>query len=285
MMLLAGCRQPSSGTALFVPGPASATGTLVSAELSLHRRGTHMLMVNGKVHWYAESTTINLRTYEGMSVVLSGTLEANVSDDDLPVLVVDSVKQSLETEDRVRTDFPIIGLAMEHPAPWIHRAHSINGAEFLLPEESMPIMSLRSFSGTSLPQGQSLYVRNRPATRIRSLASHIQEVYILDDTRIIHITFDPLASGGPRSSEELRLLNLAFERIIASITFLADNMQEQSSLATTMHSGSIVQERGEQTGTICGGSAGLLCSPGWYCEIQHLEDGTGTCRQNHQGVR
>ena len=59
-------------------GIQTIEGLLKPAGLSTIRRGTHVIEIDGEDTYYAESTVVPLRTYQGKHVTLRGTLEHNV---------------------------------------------------------------------------------------------------------------------------------------------------------------------------------------------------------------
>ena len=75
-------------------GPQTLTGTVVPTTISTSRRGTHVLKASGEDIAYLESSTVNLREFQGRSTALRGHYERNIDPEDLPVLVVESIVSS-----------------------------------------------------------------------------------------------------------------------------------------------------------------------------------------------
>jgi len=48
-------------------GPQALTGILLKADVSLTRRGTHLLVIDGKPEMYVESKTVTLSPFEALS--------------------------------------------------------------------------------------------------------------------------------------------------------------------------------------------------------------------------
>ena len=246
-------------------GPASATGTLIKADLSLTRRGTHLLIVKGERTYFVESRDVNLSEFEGREVGIGGTLEPNTTPSDLPVLVAKSIKASLGDEGLHIWEIPVLNLSIKAPKPWIGKIEK-KVATFSLQGEALPILTVKLLSGSTLPQGSSFYVQNRRATRTKPSAGGVQEVYILEKDSVISLQFDPTEQKTLKTLDETRVLEAEFEQLLSDLKFISD-----SKFTGT--------KTGSGSGVPCGGGAGILCAPGFYCAIMDSANQIGECRK------
>jgi len=65
-------------------GEQTVTGLIRAAPLSLTRRGTHVVVRDGKEWFFAESSGVTLSQFEGQEVTLTGVFELNIDPHDLP---------------------------------------------------------------------------------------------------------------------------------------------------------------------------------------------------------
>ncbi len=99
-------------------GPVSATGSLIPAEVSFIRRGTHILLIDGKQRYYVESKTESLLSFEGQTVHIEGTAQANTSAQEMPVLLVKKIT-ALKGNAAVHTwEIPVLDLSITTPDTW-----------------------------------------------------------------------------------------------------------------------------------------------------------------------
>ncbi|MBP7114053.1 MAG: hypothetical protein KBA40_01220 [Candidatus Peribacteraceae bacterium] len=246
-------------------GPTSATGTLIQAENSLIRRGSHILVVDGEKKYFVESRTQNMSDLEGQTVFIDGTLEQNSVKTELPVLVATTVKRSFGDEDLHRFEIPTLNIRLGVPQTW---AGSIKNkvATFMLPGESLPILTIRLMSGSTLPPGgTAIFVKNRRGTRIDA-QGNAADVFILEKDSVIELHFDPATQEQLKTEEDGAIVASQFERAISTISFLTDKD------VTTPTSGS-------GAGTLCGGAAGILCGAGYFCNITDIEHQIGQCKE------
>ena len=247
-------------------GPVSATGTLIPAESSLVRRGTHLLLENGVKMYYVESKTENLVTYEGQTVHIEGIAEANTGKSDLPVLIVGSVT-ALHNDSAIHVwEIPVLDLRITTPDAW--NAGIVKSvASFLLPGEKTPILTVSVANETALPAGTPFYVANHRAVRIAALAgSGAEEIYLQNKTVILHLHFDASTQAGVTTMEDGKLLQSEFENALSSVQFISDS----SNTATGTGSGLV---------TPCGGVAGVLCPAGYFCDVFDNAAKIGKCRK------
>jgi hypothetical protein len=69
-----------------------------------------------------------------------------------------------------------------------------------------------------------------------------------------------------KTEEEGAIVASQFERALGTISFLTD---KESS----------VQKTGTGAGTMCGGAAGILCGPGYFCNITDMTTQVGQCKE------
>lgn len=245
-------------------GPTTATGTLIGADVSLIRRGTHVLVVDGERAFYVESRTQNLQEFEGQTVTVEGNLAKNTVQDELYVLEATSVKRSHGDDDLKRWDIPAIGIHLNAPVAW---TPSIQGstANFMLLGETVPLLTIKLVSGSTLPPGTSMYISNRRTTRVDGEAEDT-EVFILEKSSIISLQFSPSSQNQVTRPEEAQVLRAQFDRMLSDITFLIDKKLPSTQTGGTMG------------GTACGGTAGILCPAGFYCDINDPVNRIGQCK-------
>ncbi len=248
-------------------GPVSATGTLIPTEVSLLRRGTHILMVKSKKLYYVESKTVSLVDYEGQTVFIEGTAEQNTSLDDLPVLIVKTLT-SLHDHDKLHVwEVPALDLKISTPDAWKGSIQK-NVVSFALPEEKTPVMTIGLSLKTSLPaEGIPFYLGSHRAVRSSPVAgSGAENVFIQDKQVIIVLRFDTSSQHSIERLEDAKLIQAQFERAVNSITFISD--EGSSSILS-----------GSGAGVPCGGVAGVLCPSDSFCDIYDFENKIGKCRQ------
>jgi hypothetical protein len=248
-------------------GPASATGTVIPVEISFVRRGTHALVIGGKTTYYLESKSESLQAYEGQTVFVKGTLKKNTDPEDLPVLIVDTVKMSHGNESLHSWEVPTLNLRIKAPETW--GATIEDGVvTFSLVGEESPLLTIKKLpSNRSLPRGSFLYAAGRRGSRTTPEKDTMQDVYIQETETVIHFHFDVSTQKSIKTVEEGQILLSEFENLFSSLTFLSD--QSSSSLASGT---------GASIGIPCGGIAGILCPSGYFCDITDTVENIGRCR-------
>lgn len=245
-------------------GPLSVTGTLVKAGQSLVRRGTHELIIGGKLMYYVESRTENLSDFEGQTVSVQGNLEANSTPEELPVLVIQTIKGLDQNVDLHRFEVPELNLRLGIPVGW-QGSIADHTAMFMMPDEAQPLLTIRRMSGSTLPPGGSpLYIRNRRTTRITA-GGGASDISILDKDTVILLHFDPALQKSIKSKEDGDIVNAQFERVLSSITFLSD---KEATVVIT----------GSGSGLSCGGVSGTVCPAGSFCDITDFSARSGQCK-------
>lgn len=107
-----GCSAPIEHIPL-PQGIQEVSGYLAPAELSLVRRGTHLLLKEGRERYLVESKHIALRPFEGKEVMVRGLLESNVDPTFLPVLVVQEIEEKSDPWKKVSIE--PLGLTLDIP--------------------------------------------------------------------------------------------------------------------------------------------------------------------------
>lgn len=241
-------------------GPQTLTGTLVPAELSMTRRGTHLLKVDGHEVVYVESTTVNLRNFEEADVVVTGTVEANVGKNMLPVIIATALKQ-IEIPSRT-WNVPPLKLSVHIPLQWNAQMYD-DGIAFTITGSSVPLLKMHRTALLQLPEGTPLVVGGERAVRSGSGSTAI--VFIQHEKMVISVEAGSVLQASDSSSHILA-------RILKSVVFTAPTSSSGTTIPTG-GSGSTMQ------GMPCGGVGGILCPVGSYCAITDTASGIGTCRK------
>lgn len=245
-------------------GPVTATGTLIRADVSLVRRGTHLLIIDEQPTYFVESRTQNMTELEGYVVFVDGELRPNTPASELPVLLATTVKRSHGDEDMKRFEIPALNIRLGVPETW-EASLQKSIATFRLSGEASPLLTIRLFSGSSLPPGGTpLYVKNRASTKF-DREGEGAEVYILEKSTVIHLYFDPASQDQIGSADAAKVLAAQFDRILGSLSFITDKALQPVST-------------GSGSGMPCGGSAGIVCPQGSYCNITDPVERIGQCR-------
>ena len=241
-------------------GVQTISGLLLPAELSMVRRGTHVLTQNGEELYFVESSLITLRAYERKIVTLRGTLEHNVDDKLLPLLIVDSVVDSESTVQE--KDISHLRLSLSVPKNWTY-SYEGGTSFFFVPESSDPVLVLSEQDAPEeFPFGVSIVVDGSPAVRIINEQTGTQAVYVRHGERMLTLLF---TAGRSEHAETLREEWLS---VLASIELHEKNLPPTDTPTGT----------GATAGMPCGGPAGVLCPAGQYCEVTDTERDIGTCR-------
>jgi hypothetical protein len=241
-------------------GPQTLTGVLVPVPLSLVRRGTHELMQNGAPVYYAESSTLDLRNFEGMDAVFQGALELNTDPTDLPVLVISGA--TLIALPVHTWTVPALHLTLDAPDAWSATQFN-DGAQFTQSGSLQVLLSVHSSPLTQLPDGVLENVAGNRAVEVTGTGGQI--VYIQHGRDILVVRLEQAATD--------TLSDQVLNHIIHSIHFTQDTNSSFSSQAPASSSGGSVP-----TGIPCGGPAGILCPQGQYCEVTDRATNIGHCK-------
>lgn len=236
-------------------GPQTLTGALSPVDISLTRRGTDVLRQNGRDVYYVESSAVNLRPYEGMDVIIDGTIEANSDPKELPVLVATKVTR-IEQPSHPWT-VPALKLTFSAPLTWNGDVFD-DGISFSETGSTTPLLTMYKSSLSILPTGTPLVIGGQRAVRVTTGSGTV--VYIQNGPHIIAVTIDKTLNDSARKEPVQSVLQL-----LKTIVF--------TSSASSVTSGS-----GSLSGTPCGGPAGILCEPGSYCAVTDTTIGSGVCR-------
>lgn len=243
-------------------GPQTLTGSLTPAELSLNRRGTHVLRQMGRDVYYVESSLLNLRSFEGMDVTITGTLEKNTDASYLPVLVATNVV--LISEPSHMWTVPALHLTFSAPLAWNGDVFD-DGVSFTQTGSSAPLLKIHRSSLAQLPVGSPLVIGGERAVLIESGSGQV--VYVQSGPNVLAVELDKTLMN-PSGKDPVRSVLL----LLKSIAFMNAS---SSSVGSAMSTGSSATST--QSAMPCGGPAGILCPTGMYCAITDTQLGIGVC--------
>lgn len=258
-LLLVSCKQEP--LAPLPQGPQTETGTLIPAEISLLRRGSHIFRKNGNDLYYVESSTVNLRSHERRLVAVTGFVERNTDPSQFPVFVAQSIR---DLENSVREwSNRAMNIRLDAPLNWQGTLQD-NQLLFLEKDSSQVILSIYADSNTTPPHGIPIVVGLKKAVRVLNEQTGSESVYIPREDSMLVLLFNPSGASDQTIVREQWL------QVLHSVSF--SSSQSSSPVSVT---GSVV------SGQPCGGSAGVLCPKGSYCEITDIVENIGKCK----GVR
>lgn len=249
-------RSCTSDPVTVIPeGAQTLTGVLLPVPISISRRGTHALMQDGHQTALVESTTVNLRTVEGVDVVVTGHFERNTDPYASPVLIASGV--TLVTLDMRTWQIPIQKITLDVPVSW-NPAFFPEGARFTETGGTV-FLAVSTSALTSLPgTAPRISAGGRPAVLVHGTGA--ETLYVQNGSSIFTLEF----ADTPLVNDAL------ITRIIHTLRFSTSS----SSPATAVGSGSTASA----AGIPCGGAAGVLCPAGQYCEITDSVSNIGRCR-------
>ncbi|TSC79663.1 MAG: hypothetical protein G01um101425_594 [Candidatus Peregrinibacteria bacterium Gr01-1014_25] len=257
VLLLAGChkdRQP------LPVGPVTATGSLRTAPLSLERRGTHILTIDGEETYFVESKHLNLRSFEGRAVAIHGRLEANIDPDALPVLVVERI-DAAPADDHVVNVAPL-HMKLSVPRDWLQGTGTASGTRFAMADGTVVLVVIKEH-GALPSKGDTLVIAGRKAARILGDRGR-EDIVIAMPNGILRLSLTPPLSGAYQTD-----WHAAFTHLLSTIAFTATPSSASGSMIPASGSGA--------TGTPCGGPAGILCPAGSYCQVTDRAANIGVC--------
>jgi hypothetical protein len=262
--ILAGC-QTDAPAQQYTYGPTSQTGVLIPTDISLVKRGTHVLQVDAKDMYYLESKTENLQEYAGQTVFVEGTLEPNTHQKYLPVLVVTRIAGKDRPAQPHEWRIPALGITLTTPDTW--KADINNDiVSFSADGSGQTILTVTKKEGTTMPQGDAIYVDGLRGVRVRDRVSGLQDVYVSDGKSVIRMHFTPDESQ-VMDENQLRLFTDMFDDVVQSLRL---GIGGSTSVTPANGSGGV--------GMPCGGSAGILCPAGYYCDVYDAESNIGKCK-------
>lgn len=241
-------------------GPQTLTGSLSSVELSLSRRGTHILRKAGKDLYYVESSVVNLRSFEGMDVTIKGTVELNTDTAFLPVLVATSV--ALIEEPSHPWTIPALHLTFSAPLTWNGDVFD-DGITFSQTGSAITLLKLHHSSLADLPTGTPLIVGGERAVLTNTGSGQV--IYVQNGSDVLAIELDKSLQDPASKAPVQSVLHL-----LKTIVFLNNKPTGSGSMTSSNASAA--------TGTPCGGPAGILCPTGSYCAVTDTAQGIGVCR-------
>lgn len=257
LFLLQGC----SPSAQNIPsGVQTLSGALQPVDLSLVRRGSHVLMQDGKQIYYVESSAVNLRQFEGMDVVVKGSVEANSDASYLPVLVATEVKENVvPARDE---EVSLLDIKLKVPLDWVTQEFD-DGVSYSRTVAGPSVLKLYKSTMAYLPSGTPLVIGGERAVRIQKAGSGSVLLHVQHAKDFFTITYTP----------ESGMSDVDLLRVLKSISFTNKSSSSSAgSGAVVVPSGS-----GSQMGMPCGGEAGILCPAGSYCGITDTATGIGHC--------
>jgi len=254
--LLQGC-TPSGP--VIPSGVQTLSGALQPVDLSLVRRGTHVLLQDGKQIYYVESSAVNLRSYEGMDVVVKGTVEANSNESYLPVLVATEVKENIvpSREEEVS----LLNINLRIPLDWVTQEFD-DGVSYSRTVAGPSVLKLYKSTMAYLPSGTPLVIGGERAVRIQKAGSGSVLLHVQHGKDFFTISYAP----------EQGMSDVDLLRVLKSIVFTNKSSSSSGSGSVVVPSGT-----GSQVGMPCGGEAGILCPAGSYCGITDTATGIGHC--------
>jgi hypothetical protein len=260
-------------------GVQTLEGVLSPAEFSLSRRGTHVLSIDGKETYYVESRIINLYDHESHDITIKGTLEHNSDPKDLPVLIVQDV---VDPEGTFRVWLlGGLGIEVSVPGSWTSNIQT-SIASFTASGARIPALSVFEQPASGLPftwadaiannsdaiTPLSSPVLDRQALAEQDSARQLLTVYVpKDDAGETILTFQFSERGMENVSDSEKLIG----RIIDSVEASGGGSPASAMLKP------VVSASGSVQGAPCGGTAGILCPTGFYCEITDQEHNVGRC--------
>jgi len=240
-------------------GEQTVTGLLLSTEITLLRRGTHVLKKDGKDFCLVESQIVNLRSFENKDVEMKGTFEYNSDPLLLPVLVVREVK--LTEQDTKEVPVYSLGFSCRTSSAWA-KSESAGKVQFTLSGNTGPLVTVQKMKGTLLPAGAPFLIDGKHAIRTVDAMTNAESVSLINGEDIITFSFTPVS----RPSDELKAQWSSF---LDSVHFSDGDMSSSAS--------SVISTSDD--GTPCGGTAGILCPAGEYCAITDVKENIGKCRK------
>lgn len=245
-------------------GVQTLTGTLTPVPLSLSRRGTHTLSVEGEDVYLVESAKVDLRDFEGIDIVVTGLVEPNIDPDALPVLVASGVKL---TDLIMRTwDIPALKLTLQAPEQW-HGTATDTGMTFSQTGSNNVFLEITAESGAVIPDSPTS-VNVGGMRGVEYGDAGYDTVYVRAGGTVYIFALAPEVNG------VLYVERPVFLRVLQSVRFGRSASSARSSAAPAAGTGSA----SVSAGAPCGGPAGVLCPSGQYCEVTDPTDGVGRCR-------
>lgn len=240
-------------------GEQTVAGILKAAELSAVRRGSHIIEQEGVDVYYAESSLVHLREYQDKHVTLRGHFEYNTDPEDLPVFVVDSI---VDVEETVK-EHVLSRISVRFKAPVHWKLTEADGRYIFTTEGNEdPLLTVWQEPGDTLPEGGvPIVIDASRATRLVDELTNAQLIAVRHGDAILMLRFTP----GKRITAD-RLYE-DFVQLLKTVELLSTKEATQPVIGTGALS------------SPCGGTAGILCPSGYFCEIQDFTENIGRCRK------
>ena len=177
-------------------GVQTLHGFLESTELSIKRRGTHVLKQKSEVQYFVESASVNLRLIENQYVSLEGNFEHNTNPIDLPVFVVSKVLK-VEDDDREWT-LSRFGISLRTPTDWI-KYQQAEETHFSSSGSFAPILRIFTQPIQTIENSIPIIVDDFQAHRV--FFDHSSEQHIILDREKTQLVLAFDASVHPRADE------------------------------------------------------------------------------------
>ncbi|PIR48816.1 hypothetical protein COU80_03945 [Candidatus Peregrinibacteria bacterium CG10_big_fil_rev_8_21_14_0_10_55_24] len=264
-------------------GEQTVTGVLFPAPLSRIRRGTHLLTQEGETLFYVESARVNLRSLEQKRLELKGTLEYNTNPHDLPVLIAQEAL--VMEEEQKHWEYPTIGIDFSLPAAWRSIEDPARSEVRLYAADATEASVLiNRTEGTVelLDHPFPVVVDGIQAERQVDETSGSELVRILwgtvgENPMYIHLLFAP-------KDEDPQAEKSVWFALLNNMMISRKDTQTEGQSTSSAPTGS-----GSAVGMPCGGTAGVLCPQGQFCDITDLQENIGICRRStgagQKGVR
>ena len=238
-------------------GPYTATGTITATGAALYRRGTHLLSMNGRPRFFLESKTVSLNEFQGAYVVVQGELSPNTDPKFLPVIQVGTVQKADAPSEEEMQKYTVDSLKISLDAPRIWKS-TITGERliFTLASETESFIAIGYSADPVIPEGVPVRINGQNGVRVVEEGNHHVFVHTPDE-KILLFTF------GPKGEESMKERD-AFYTLLQSVEFKGGEK--------------VPEEEFKGSRQPCGGSAGVLCPTGEYCEVKEIDTGIGICR-------
>lgn len=242
------------------------TGVLQPVSLSISTRGTHVLLQHGKKVYLVESTTIDLRDFEGVDIVIDGEVSRNTDPEALPILAASGVR--LVDMPVKEWESEVLGITLEAPAQW-HASLFDDGMRFTETGSSLVLMNIYPSTFTQLPVGTTLHIAGRRAVKTTGMGGQV--VFVQNGRDILAFAFTPPSSVSGKAAER------DFTRVLRSVTFIGVMQSSTATQPVPTGTGSKTGSSSASLGQPCGGPAGVLCPAGSSCVITDPTDEVGRC--------
>ena len=124
---------------------------------------------------------------------------------------------------------------------------------------TIPIVSMYREEGGKLPYGVPVVVGGKRAERVLDEKTGHQGIYVIQDDALIVFLFSP------QEKTDVVTRQQDFLHFIQSVSFRSSEHGEKITTTGTGHL------------SPCGGTAGILCAQGFYCDITDISANIGHC--------